>query len=223
MATEPIRIQLPITPDVAKSLRAGDSVLLNGSMLTARDAAHIRLAAAAAAGEPLPVSLEGQTIYYLGPAPAKPGMAIGAAGPTSSYRMDRYTPLLLSLGLRGMLGKGDRSAPVIDAIREWSAVYFAAVGGTAALLAKHITASKVIAYEDLGPEAIRCIEVKNFPAFVAIDCVGGDLYKTGPAAYGIPDGRRPGPGTSVRPEPNIRPAKDSQDILQNIKRSDERA
>lgn len=180
---EPKRIQLPMTREVSDALRAGDTVLLSGTVYTARDAAHIRMAQAIEQGKPLPFDVKDQTIFYLGPAEAKPGTPIGAAGPTSSYRMDAYTPALLHRGLQAMLGKGCRSQQVVDAVKETGAVYFAAVGGTAALLSRHITACEVIAYEDLGPEAIRKLELEDFPAIVALDCLGNDQYRLGPQKY----------------------------------------
>lgn len=177
------RISLPLSKQEALSLRAGDTVLLTGALYTGRDAAHKRLIALLEAGKPLPVPLEGETIYYVGPAPARPGSAVGPAGPTTSYRMDAYTPQLLRLGLRAMIGKGRRSAEVIEAMKENGAVYFGATGGAAALIAKTITAAEVVCYEDLGAEAIHRFEVKDFPAVVLIDSQGSNLYETGPAKY----------------------------------------
>lgn len=177
------QITLPLKAEDIKGLRAGEPVFLSGKVLTARDAAHIRLAHAAEKGEALPIDLTGETIYYLGPAPAKPGKVIGAAGPTSSYRMDRYTPLLLSLGVKGMIGKGGRSKAVLEAMQKENAVYFAAIGGVAALLSKCITSCEVAAYEDLGPEAIYRLTLENFPAIVAADCYGNNQYCIGPAAF----------------------------------------
>lgn len=179
----PIRVDLPLTREALSALRAGDGVLLNGEMYTARDAAHRRMIACLEAGQPLPFDVRGQLIYYVGPAPASPGHAVGAAGPTTSTRMDRYTPRLLEEGLLGMLGKGRRSPEVIKSIVRHGAVYFGAVGGAAALLARSIVKSEVIAYEDLGPEAIHRFTVRDFPALVLIDSLGSNLYETGPAQY----------------------------------------
>ena len=170
------KITLPITDEDIKNLKAGDSVLLTGSIITGRDAAHKRLYELIQKGEKLPVDIKGELIYYVGPAPAKPGHAVGPAGPTSSYRMDKYAPSLLDLGLKGMIGKGKRSKEVIDAIVRNGAVYFAAVGGAGALLAGCIKKSEVIAYDDLGTEAIRKLEVVDFPSVVVIDSEGNDLY-----------------------------------------------
>jgi fumarate hydratase subunit beta len=172
------RILLPLSAEAALSLRTGDRVLLTGTMLTGRDAAHKRLYELIQAGEPLPVELKGETIYYVGPAPAKPGHAVGPAGPTSSYRMDPYTPALLGLGLRGMVGKGARSPEVAQAVRRAGAVYFAAVGGAAALIARSIKKEELLCYGDLGTEAIRRLTVEDFPAIVVMDAHGGDLYRT---------------------------------------------
>jgi fumarate hydratase subunit beta len=176
-------VSLPLTQAAVEALRAGDTVSLSGPVLTARDAAHKRLAQAIAAGEPLPVELRGQSIYYLGPTPARPGRVIGAAGPTTASRMDPYTPELLALGLRGMLGKGKRSPAVVAAMRTHQAVYFVATGGAAALLAQSVIHCEVIAYPDLGAEAIRFLELRDFPATVAIDCQGNNRYEIGPALY----------------------------------------
>ncbi len=170
------RIQLPITDNDIQDLRAGDSVLLTGTILTGRDAAHKRLYELIEQGAPLPVDLKGEIIYYVGPAPAKPGYAVGPAGPTSSYRMDKFTPALLDLGMKGMIGKGARSPEVIEAIVKNKAVYFAAIGGAAAVIAKSITAEEIICYEDLGAEAVRRYTVKDFPCIVAIDCLGNNVY-----------------------------------------------
>lgn len=177
------RITTPLTPDIIKTLRAGDRVLLSGKMYTARDAAHKRLVELLDKGEKLPFEITGQVIYYVGPTPPKPGYVIGSAGPTTSYRMDAYTPKLLSAGLKGMIGKGMRSKEVKRAIKKYKAVYFAAVGGLGALLSKRIKSARVIAYEDLGPEAIREIEVEDFPAVVINDCYGNDLYVKGVKKY----------------------------------------
>lgn len=158
------------------SLRAGDRVLLSGVIYTARDAAHKRLYDLLQAGEELPVDLRGQVIYFVGPTPARPGQVIGSAGPTTSGRMDAYTPALIAYGLRGMIGKGRRSPEVLKAIQEHGAVYFGATGGAGALLAKRIVKAEVVAYPDLGPEAIHRLEVKDFPVIVVNDAHGGDLY-----------------------------------------------
>lgn len=180
---EPRRIRGEITPELAESLHAGDQVLYSGTVLTARDAAHKRLCEALDADEPLPIQIDGAIIYYAGPAPAKPGHAIGPVGPTSSYRMDPYASRLLDLGQRAMIGKGARSQEVIDAVARNKAVYFAAIGGAAALIAKSVKNAKLLAYEELGTEAIRQLEVVNMPLTVAIDCHGGNIYETGPAEY----------------------------------------
>lgn len=177
------RITTPLDDETIASLRAGDQVSISGTLLTARDAAHKRLVAALDAGEPLPVDLRGQIIYYVGPAPARPGAVIGSAGPTTSGRMDPYTPRLLAAGVRGMIGKGYRGAEVREAIVRHRAVYFGAVGGSGALLARRITAADVVAYEDLGPEAIYRLTVVDFPAIVVNDCHGGDLYQDAMARY----------------------------------------
>lgn len=177
------RITLPMSRQTLDSLRAGDSLLLSGTVYSARDVAHMRIVECIQTGAPIPFPIKDQTIFYLGPAAAKPGEPIGAAGPTSSYRMDAFTPQLLRLGLQTMIGKGPRSQTVIDAVRENGAVYFAAVGGTAALLSKHITACQVIAYEDLGPEAVRKLELDDFPVVVALDRYGNDQYILGPMAW----------------------------------------
>lgn len=172
-------IQLPIQDKKEfLTLRAGDEVLLSGTIYTARDAAHKKMSELLAKGEPLPFPLQNQTIYYLGPSPAKPGQVIGSAGPTTATRMDRYTPQLLDLGLAGMIGKGRRSQEVIEAMIRNGAVYFAAIGGAGALLSKAITASELVAWEELGTEAVRKLTIKNFPAIVVIDAAGKNLYDT---------------------------------------------
>lgn len=173
----------PLDPAQVRSLRAGESVLLSGTIYTGRDAAHKRLCALLDAGEPLPIPLAGQVIYYAGPCPAKPGDAIGSCGPTTSYRMDAYAPRLCDLGLIGMIGKGQRSEAVAEAIRRNGGVYFAATGGAGALIARCVRSARVVAFDDLGTEAIRALEVENLPLIVAIDCEGGNLYESGPAAY----------------------------------------
>ncbi len=171
-------ISAPFSKEIAATLRAGDYVYITGTMYTARDAAHKRMYEALERGEALPIPLENEVIYYMGPSPAREGRPIGSAGPTTSSRMDKYAPSLLNLGLIGMIGKGKRSAQVIDAIKVNGAVYFAAIGGAGALLSKCIKASEVIAYDDLGTEAIRKLEVENFPVIVVIDSEGNNLYET---------------------------------------------
>ena len=173
------RITLPITDEDIKSLKAGDSVLLTGTIITGRDAAHKRLYELLQQGKELPVDLRGEIIYYVGPAPAKPGYVVGPAGPTSSYRMDKYTPALLDLGMKGMIGKGARSQEVIDAIIRNKAVYFAAIGGAAALIAKSIKKEELLCYEDLGTEAVRRYTVEDFPCIVAVDSEGNNVYRRG--------------------------------------------
>ena len=177
------RIQLPLTREEARALRAGESVLLTGTIYTGRDAAHKRLIQLLDEGKPLPIDVRDQVIYYVGPAPASPGHAVGSAGPTTSYRMDSYAPRLIQLGLTGMIGKGKRNQAVIDAMKEHGAVYFGAVGGAAALIARSIKKSEVVCYEDLGSEAIHRFEIEDFPAVVLIDSLGNNLYETGPAAF----------------------------------------
>ena len=176
-------IHAPLTPQEARALRAGDSVLLSGTVYTARDAAHKRLCELAAKGQPMPFPMEGAVIYFVGPTPARPGQPIGSAGPTTSYRMDAYSPTLLRLGQLGMIGKGSRSEEVIQAMRETGAVYFGAIGGAGALLARCVRSNQLVCYEDLGAEAIRRLEVDDLPLTVVIDSLGNDLYKTGRAAY----------------------------------------
>ena len=166
----------PFDGEELKKLRSGDMVYITGTIYVARDAAHKRMQEALDKGEKLPVDIQGQTIYYMGPSPAREGRPIGSAGPTTASRMDKYAPKLLDLGLRGMIGKGKRSQAVKEAIVRNGAVYFAAIGGAGALLSKAITASEVVAYDDLGTEAIRRLEVKDFPAIVVIDSTGDDLY-----------------------------------------------
>ncbi|MCR4762394.1 MAG: Fe-S-containing hydro-lyase [Lachnospiraceae bacterium] len=178
MTTEK-HLELPFAGEEAKKLRAGDAVLLSGVIYTARDAAHKRMAGLLADGKPLPFPIAGQTIYYLGPSPARPGQVIGSAGPTTATRMDRYTPALLDLGLKGMIGKGRRSAEVVEAMKRNGAVYFAAIGGAGALLSKAITSVEIVAWEDLGTEAVRRLTVRDFPAIVAIDATGTSLYQEG--------------------------------------------
>jgi len=182
--TTPKHITTPLTDEIIKDLHIGDSVLISGVIYTARDSAHKRLLEALERGEDLPVDIKGQIIYYAGPAPAKPGNPIGSIGPTTSYRMDPYTPDLLSRGLKGMIGKGNRSDAVVQALQDHTAVYFGAIGGAAALGAQSIKKAEFVAYEDLGPEAIRRLEVKDFPAVVVNDCYGKDIYKQGMEQYG---------------------------------------
>lgn len=169
-------IKNPITEEVTAELKSGDYVYITGTVYVARDAAHKRMTEALERGEGLPVNLKDETIYYMGPSPARPGKPIGSAGPTTSGRMDKYTPTLLDLGLKGMIGKGKRNQAVRDAIVRNGAVYFAAVGGAGALLSQSILSSAVIAYEDLGTEAIRRLEVKHFPVIVVMDAQGNSLY-----------------------------------------------
>ncbi|MBQ9032247.1 MAG: Fe-S-containing hydro-lyase [Parasporobacterium sp.] len=170
-------ITLPLTNELVSSLQAGDMVYLTGIVYSARDAAHKRMIETLEKKEALPFDLKGQTIYYLGPTPAREGQVIGSAGPTTASRMDKYTPALLELGLKGMIGKGKRSPQVIDSMKKNHAVYFAAVGGAGALLSRQIRKSRVIAYEDLGTEAIREMYVEEFPVIVVIDAQGTDLYQ----------------------------------------------
>ena len=176
-------ITAPLTKEQARSLRVGESVYLSGSVYTARDAAHKRLCELVEQGKPLPFPIEGAVIYYVGPSPARPGQAIGSAGPTTSYRMDAYAPTLLRLGELGMIGKGKRSPAVVEAMRETGAVYFGAIGGAGALLSQCVKSAQLICYEDLGAEAVRRLEVENLPLTVVIDSQGNNLYETGRAAY----------------------------------------
>ena len=170
-------VQTPLTKEIARTLQAGDYVYLSGTIYSARDAAHKRLTESLAKGEELPLPLENEIIYYLGPTPARPGQVIGSAGPTTASRMDKYAPTLLDLGQTGMIGKGRRSDAVVASMKKNSAVYFAAVGGAGALLSKCIKKAEVIAYEDLGAEAIYKLEVEDFPVIVVIDCEGNNLYE----------------------------------------------
>ena len=181
MAT--VKITAPLTREAAKQLRSGDSCLISGVIYTARDAAHKRLCELVAQGKELPIEIRDSVIYFVGPTPAKPGQAIGSAGPTTSYRMDAYSPTLIALGQTGMIGKGKRGPEVIAAMKEHGAVYFGAIGGCGALLSKCIKKAEIVAYEDLGAEAIRRLEVEDFPAVVIIDSLGNNLYETGRAAY----------------------------------------
>ena len=176
-------IEAPIKREVARTLRAGEYIYLTGTIYTARDAAHKRMEEALSAGEELPVDVRGQAIYYMGPSPAREGRPIGSAGPTTASRMDRYTPRLLDLGLGAMIGKGKRSKEVLEAIVRNESVYLAAVGGAGALLSKCIKESEVVAYDDLGTEAIRKLTVENFPVIVVADCAGNNLYETAIKEY----------------------------------------
>jgi fumarate hydratase subunit beta len=178
-----LNIALPLTDETVEKLRAGDDVRLTGVIYTARDAAHRRLIEALEKGHPLPFDVRGQVIYYVGPTPPKPGQVIGSAGPTTSMRLDRYTPALLAAGLKGIIGKGGRGAAVRQALQEHKAVYFIAVGGAGALLSRHIKKAEVVAYEDLGTEAIRRLEVEDFPAIVCDDIYGNDLLEQGKAQW----------------------------------------
>jgi len=180
-----INITSPLDPKIIEKLKAGDQVLISGTLYTARDAAHKRLIAALDKGEKLPIDLNGQTIYYMGPTPARPGKVIGSAGPTTSGRMDTYAPRLMAAGLKGMIGKGSRSESVKEAIKKYKAIYFAAVGGAGTLISRTIKKVETVAYEDLGPEAIRRLEVENFPAIVINDIHGNDLYQQGKAKYQV--------------------------------------
>lgn len=174
---EPLRIVPPMTDDLARGLRAGREVRFDGVLYAARDAAHARMMDQLDRGEPLPFDPAGAVIYYVGPTPGQPGQIVGSAGPTTSSRMDRYAPRLIELGVRGMIGKGERSAPVVEAMCRHGAVYFAAVGGAGALLGRRIVAAETIAYEDLGPEALRRLTVEDFPVWVAQDAAGGSLFR----------------------------------------------
>ena len=178
-----IKLHTPLTWEAARQLKAGDSCLISGVIYTARDAAHKRLCELVAAGKELPFDVRDSIIYFVGPTPAKPGQAIGSAGPTTSYRMDAYSPILIEQGLTGMLGKGKRGSEVVDAMKKHGAVYFGAIGGCGALLSQCIKKAEIVAYEDLGAEAIRRLEVENFPAVVIIDSYGNNLYETGKANY----------------------------------------
>ena len=178
-----LRLDTAQLPGAIAQLRAGDRVLLSGTIYTARDAAHKRLCDLAAQGKELPLEIKDAIIYFVGPTPAKPGQAIGSAGPTTSYRMDAYSPTLISIGQTGMIGKGKRNDEVVSAMKEHGAVYFGAIGGCGALLSKCIKKAEVIAYEDLGAEAIRKLEVEDFPVVVVIDSEGNNLYQTGKQAY----------------------------------------
>lgn len=178
-----ISVTVPMSRETARSLKAGDSVLLSGVIYTARDAAHKRLCELATQGKELPLDVKDSVIYFVGPTPAKPGEVIGSAGPTTAYRMDAYSPTLIEMGLTGMIGKGKRNETVVSAMRTHGAVYFGAIGGCGALLSRCIKKAEVIAYEDLGAEAIHRLEVENLPVIVIIDSEGNNLYETGRADY----------------------------------------
>lgn len=182
---KPLSIKSPLSEETVERLKAGDQVLITGVIYTARDAAHKRLVEALDKGEKLPFDLANQTVYYMGPSPAKPGQVIGSAGPTTSGRMDSYAPRLMAAGLKGMIGKGNRTQAVKDAMKKYKAVYFAAIGGAGALISKSIKKAEVIAYEELGAEAIRRLEVENFPATVINDIYGDDLYEQGKTKYQV--------------------------------------
>jgi len=176
-------VQLPLTGELAKTLKAGDRVFLTGTIYTSRDAGHKRMCEALARGEELPFDPQDATIYYVGPTPAKPGQVIGSAGPTTSGRMDTYAPTMMSVGARGMIGKGARLPEVVEAMKKYNGVYFGAIGGAGALLSKCIKSSKLVAYEDLGAEALRELYVEDMPLVVIIDREGNNLYEEGRAAY----------------------------------------
>jgi len=176
-AESPVRLTTPLSEEAVLALRSGQAVLISGVIYTARDAAHERMVETLETGGELPFEVSGQVIYYVGPTPAPPGRVIGAAGPTTAGRMDRYTPPLLARGLKGMIGKGARSAEVREALKKHKAVYFGGIGGAGALLSKRIRSAELVAYEDLGTEAIRRLEVEEFPATVVNDCYGGDAYE----------------------------------------------
>lgn len=176
-------ITTPVSDEAIEKMRAGDRVFITGYILTGRDAAHKRLVDLIKEGKDLPIDVKGQLIYYVGPTPARPGKAIGSAGPTTSYRMDSYAPLLHAMGLKGTIGKGSRSQEVKDALKKYKAVYLAAVGGAGALISKSIEAQEVVAYPELGPEAIIRLKVKDFPCIVINDMYGGDLYEEGKKKY----------------------------------------
>jgi fumarate hydratase subunit beta len=180
---DPIKIQPPLTEDIIEKLKAGDRVVISGVIYTARDMAHKYMVEGHKKGEPLPFDVKGQILYYTGPTPAPPGKPIGSAGPTTSYRLDKYTPYLIELGLKGMIGKGPRGQEVKDAIKKHKAVYFAAIGGAGALISKTIRKAAVIAYPELGTEAIMKLEVEDFPAVVVNDVHGADLYRIGVEQY----------------------------------------
>ena len=183
--SDAIHLTPPLGDEVVERLKIGDRVLISGTIYAGRDAAHKRLLDLIQEGKSLPIDIQGQIIYYVGPSPAKPGRVVGAAGPTTSYRMDAYAPELIRLGLKGMIGKGARNQEVRDAMAEYKAVYFAAIGGAGALMAQAIKKAEVIAYEDLGPEAIRRLEVEEFPVIVVNDVSGNDLYAVGIKQYAL--------------------------------------
>lgn len=187
-AESPVRLTTPLSEEAVLALRSGQAVLISGVIYTARDAAHERMVETLEAGGELPFEVSGQVIYYVGPTPAPPGRVIGAAGPTTAGRMDRYTPPLLAKGLKGMIGKGARSAEVREALKKHKAVYFGGIGGAGALLSKRIRSVELVAYEDLGTEAIRRLEVEEFPATVVNDCYGGDAYEEAVLKWQRPDG-----------------------------------
>jgi fumarate hydratase subunit beta len=188
MATATLKkLTTPLTKEKVKDFKAGDMVSITGTIYTARDAAHKLLVEALARGEELPMELQDQVIYYAGPTPAKPGRVIGSCGPTTSGRMDAYSPTLIAKGLGGMIGKGPRSKEVVEAMKEHGCVYFAAIGGAAALIADSVKAAEVIAFPDLGPEAIRRLEVVDYPCIVAIDSEGNNLYEIGVEKYRVED------------------------------------
>ena len=178
-----MKIATPLSDEVIEQLYAGDKVTITGTIYVGRDAAHKRMIEALDRGEPLPFEPQGQIIYYMGPSPAKPGKPIGSAGPTTSYRMDPYAPRLMEVGLKGMIGKGNRSQPVREAMQKHKALYFAAIGGAGALIAKSIKEAEVIAYDDLGAEALRRLKVEDFPVIVVNDIYGGDAYEDGQKQY----------------------------------------
>ncbi len=182
---QPRKITTPLTDADVKTLKVGAPVLISGVLYSARDSAHKRLVELLDKGKKLPIDVKGQIIYYMGPSPPPPGRPIGSAGPTTSYRMDSYAPRLMAIGLKGMIGKGTRSDEVKAAIKKYKSVYFAAIGGAGALISKSILKCDVVAYEDLGPEAIRRLEVRELPAVVAGDCYGGDIYEIGVKQYRV--------------------------------------
>lgn len=181
--SDAVCLYTPFTHEMLEPLRVGDSVLISGTIYTARDAAHKRLVRLLSEGKELPFDVKGQVLYYVGPAPAPPGKVLGSAGPTTSYRMDPYAPALMEAGLRGMIGKGPRDRKVIEAMIRHGAVYFAAVGGAGVIISKAVKSSRIVAYEDLGTEAVRELEVEDFPCIVANDLQGGDIYEIGVRTY----------------------------------------
>ncbi len=183
MMAESIKITTPFTEEDSRKLKAGDSVLITGTIISARDAAHKAMTEALARGEKLPVDWNNQIVYYLGPTPAKPGDPIGSCGPTTSGRMDAYTPTMLAQGIKGMVGKGSRAPEVVEAMKKYGVTYFAAVGGAAALIAKSVKSYTVLAYPELGPEAVAALEVVDFPAIVVIDSEGNNFYEIGQKPY----------------------------------------